>query len=133
MDEFIKLLDPVTASSAKKEQCVFIMGIQLKLVPDNRSQPVNSTAEIRITGGQIDLFKAFGIIEHKPVPLPDSAAFQQACPERYLWIYQHGYGSVAAAGHPWLAVFQVISSAHDQPLVFQQIWVPPVTVQDRLP
>ena len=42
------------------------------------------------------------------MPLPDFAVFQQACPERYLWRYLYGYGSAAAAVHPWLAVFQVI-------------------------
>lgn len=126
-------LDPVTSSSTKKEQCVFIMWIQLKLIPDNRSQPVNSTAEIRITDEQIDLFKASGIIEYRPAPLPGFAAFQTACPRRYPWKYQHGYRSATAVGQSWLVVFQVVSLLYDQPLIFQQILVFPVSVRDRLP
>lgn len=41
-------LDPVTAPPAEKKQGILIMWIQLKLIPDNRSQPVNSTPKIRI-------------------------------------------------------------------------------------
>ena len=63
-------LDAVTASSAKQEEDILFIWIQLEVKFHNRCQPVDSAPQIRIAGSNVNLPEAGCVIQHEEFLLP---------------------------------------------------------------